>query len=181
MIAERNIKYVVKVLFITRPLHKLHFTVRHPESALFLTGIFATTSKVSKGAFGDGGTPNDAVGALSLAIPQKGDVFYNEAIFCEPADYNGDILRAISSDSISNMSNGIKTKKDYFRTSVPICEAMMEGFYEDAYYTKPLFPPKLAEPIGIIPLATPLKILYKISLYLRYEMKPEEIEEIPVT
>lgn len=169
MVAERNIKYVVKVLLITRAAQKIHFTVRHPENALFLTGIFVSSSNITRDTFGEAGTPNDVAGTLSLAIPQKGDVFYNEAVFSEPNHYNDDVLLSISSDSLSNMASGIRAKNDYLSTCVPICEAMMEGYYEDLFHLRPSPPPKIKAPVRFGG--------YKITLYLRYEMKPGEVKE----
>lgn len=160
MKTETGIKELVKALPITRPGQKIHFTVRHPENALFLTGIAVTGTKILNP---DDTRAGDNTGVLSLAIAEEGDVFYTEEIKSERGRAEGRIQGSFKKRF------GFSGKRfEYFDTCKKITDASLEGFYEDAG-SGPTGPPHDSDVIVI-----PLRPLYKITLYLRYQMKEEK-------
>jgi len=164
---NRNIKYVVKVIYITKPLQKIHFTVRHPENACYLSGIKVNTNNILAKIVRDGQIQNDVTGFLSLAIPQEGDVFYTEEVFSEIPDYAALVLNELN--AIESGGKNPRKKNDYFNTCVQITEAMMEGYYEDAAFGMVLSPVKPKGGFDIRKIN-----FYKITLYLRYQLKEEK-------
>lgn len=155
MKTQTGIKELVKALPITRPGQKIHFTVRHPENALFLTGIAVTGTKILNP---DDPRAGDNTGVLSLAIADEGDVFYTEEIKSE----RGTAGRIQGS---FKKTFGFSAKRfEYFDTCKRITDASLEGFYED---TSGLV---RESPSEVIPLGP----LYKIILYLRYQMQEEK-------
>lgn len=171
---ETGIKYLVKVLFITKPAQKIHFTVRHPENALFLTGIAVTGTNVLKRGV-EGIKLPDITGVLSLAIPEQGDVFYTQEVKSESGIFLDVVERRIQASFLRKDFGRSGKRYDYFDTCVRITDAAIEGYYEDAANSRGIIiGPKLIEPIGIIPVPAPSRILYRITLYLRYQLKEEK-------
>jgi len=164
---NRNIKYVVKVIYITKPLQKIHFTVRHPENACYLSGIKVSTNNILGEILKVGQIQNDVTGFLSLAIPQEGDVFYTEEVFSEIPDYAAIVLKELSAMELGGKTP--RKKNDYFNTCVQINEAIMEGYYEDTAFSMVLSPVKPKGEFDIRKINP-----YKITLYLRYQLKEEK-------
>lgn len=171
---ETGIKYVVKVLSITKRGQKIHFTVKHPENALWLNGIAVTTSNIRPRNF-DGPFPLDITGALSLAIPDKGDVFYTEEIKLETNVFKDFVEQRIRQEMAGKEFSQSGTRREYFTTWIPVSEALMEGFFaESAIAARPARP---AIPIGEIPIESPAEEFYRVTLYLRYVMKQSQEHE----
>jgi len=126
---HQPIKYLVKVIPVVRPGQKTLFRIRHPENALFLSGIAVTGT--FQGVFGDAGGRTDTTGSLSLAIPEQGDVFYTEDIKWD--NYKGkDIAeRNINQVFIPDVFAYGGGRYEYFETCIPVTEAILEGYYED--------------------------------------------------
>jgi hypothetical protein len=126
-----DIKYVVKVLQITRGGQKIHFTIRHPENARCLTGVAMTTSNASLRHI-DASPKPTVCGTLALAIADKGDVFYTDGLRIDVNDVRDYVEGIQSGYAFSKGDHGrAGTRMGYFETCIPICSALMEGYYED--------------------------------------------------
>jgi len=167
---ETGIKYVVRVIYITKPLQKIHFTARHPEEALYLTGIAVTGTNFSRRG-GDAIIFTDTTGIMSLAIPEKGDVFYTQEIKAETGNFSEYAEQRLRQSFINKSFSFSGKRSDYFNTCLPISDASIEGYYEDVSSARLAFLSLIRpEPIGI-PLPRPDRKFYKVTLYLRYQMK----------
>jgi len=161
-----SIRYVVKILYITKGLQKIHFTLKHPENAIYLTGI--AVSGTYGRAYGVIGREEriftDTTGTLSLAIPEKGDVFYTESLKIETGDFSEFVEETIA-PNFFNPRFGFSAKRyEYFTTAVPITGNLMEGYYEDF-----VVPPRGGGFI-LIDGGDRSVSYYKVTLYLRYQM-----------
>lgn len=156
-----KIAYKLKAILIYGLGEKKHFTVRHPENAECLTGIAITCTRMRQRPFWEGLLP-DIAGTLALAIPDKGDVFFSESVKAEKEDFR-DLteirLRLALRATRFGMSG---TRMEYANLSIPVTQAVMEGYYEDSAVE--------GGPTVILDSAPPH--LYQVSLYLRYKMKP---------
>ena len=173
---ETGIKYVVKLIYITKPLQKIHFTIRHPENALHITGIAVTgTNNVIRDERLRERNLKKITGAISLAIPEEGDVFYTEEVRTETIDFR-EFLENKIDWGIANVLYAYAAKPyDYFDTCIPVKEALLEGYYEDTATVRAEQVSELPRfgvtPSAAIPIPRPQEKLYKITLYLRYQMK----------
>lgn len=164
---EHKIKHVVKVLSITKQFQKIHFTLRHPENALYLSGIAVTGTKVYEAGL-EGITRPDSAGFLSLAIPEKGDVFYTEQVKSEKSKFLDFAEQRLALGFLKNAFGFSGKRKTYFDTCVPITEALMEGYYEDTSFVPVIIFLAFSPPPP--PSITP----YTITLYLRYVMNEDQ-------
>src|ERR1700757_3786122 len=178
-----HIKYVVKVITITKPLQKTHFTIRHPENASCLSGIAVTTNAYAAPLMIRDGAkaPTDNAGFLSLAVPNKGDVFYTEDVKVERDEYRDKIEQLIKPTFITPDFEFSGKKFGYMDTAMPVNDAFMEGYYEDLFFQTGFIGGGIGGPKGegggdFIP-----RILtgYKVTLYLRYIVNEKEIIETP--
>lgn len=195
MEVHQPLKYLVKIIPVVRPGQKTLFRIRHPENALYLSGIAVTGT--FQGIFGDGGGRTDTTGSLSLAIPEEGDVFYTEDIKWD--NYKGkDITeRNINQAFVPDVFAYGGGRYEYFETHIPITDAIMEGYYEDNSIPRYgrigigfgglereqeiLFLEGYGAVDGGVFVPPPIgdgridvRLFYKITLYLRYQMKEEK-------
>ena len=169
---QHNIKYVVKVISVTKGSQKIHFSVRHPENAFFLSGLAVTTNVISMEGLKAGSFPfnqlltvaansvfnYNAAGKLALAIPNKGDVFYSADIRLGIDNSIEVIDQLTNAVYLSKMFAVSGKRQSYFETHLRIEDTILEGFYEDqsvAMKAKFLSP-------------------YKVTLYLRYQLKTNQ-------
>jgi hypothetical protein len=156
-----SIGYAVKVIKITALGDKIRFNLRHPENAECLTGIAVTCTR-SRPQGLEGALLSDVAGTLALAIPEKGDVFFAESVKAEQGDFRDLTERRINL-GLFNYPFGFSVKRiEYYDVSVPATNTLMEGYYEDSATEAGL--------IIIIGDDAPPE-LYKVTLYLRYQMK----------
>lgn len=149
------IKETVKVITITQPLQKINFQIRHPENVFALTGIAVTSNLIGRSR--DDKSYNGSIsGNLSLAISQKGDVAFGEDVMTDDNDYADITEKSFNGLTASILS--AKKRQFYFETFYKINKALLEGFYEDVYA------PRSGEG------REPLPYLYKIRIYLRYQV-----------
>lgn len=156
-----SIQHEVKVLPIYELGQKIHFTVRHPENAECLTGLAVTCTRMRQQGF-EGSLQPDYAGTLALAIPEKGDVFYTETVKAEKPDFRDFAEKKINLP-FTTYPFGFSGKRiEYFDTVIPATHALLEGYYEDS-----------AVEGGLIIIGGDASLaLYKLTLYLRYKMKP---------
>jgi len=159
---ETGIKYVVKVLRITKRGEKIHFTLKHPENALWLNGIALTTSDIRRRGV-EGSLTSDTTGTLSLAIPDKGDVFYSEEVKSETGNFKDFIEQRLRQEFSGKEFSLSGTRREYFTTWIPVTEALLEGFYAEN--------PSAGRPARLAGDLLSLVEFYKVTLYLRYVMK----------
>jgi len=182
-----HIKYVVKVISITKPLQKTHFTIRHPENASCLSGIAVTNTCFSV-VIAPEGRPRislDNAGFLSLATPNKGDVFYTEDLKIDKGDYRDKTEQLINPSFLLGDTEFSGKRLDYFDTAMPIQDALMEGYYEDIFIqTAVVAPPSPGLPkTEVVVKGTAAasrapvgrSLTYKVTLYLRYIVNEKEI------
>src|SRR6185312_6710456 len=120
---ELHIKYVVKVISITKSLQKMHFVLRHPENATCLSGIAVTTTCFSDNLLGPEGRPrnkSDNAGFLSLATPNKGDVFYSEDLKVEQGEFRDTTELLINPPFPSGEFEFYGKRYEYLDTAMPI-------------------------------------------------------------
>ena len=186
----RHIKYVVKVISITKAAQKIHFTVRHPENATCLSGIAITGTCYLRRLINRDmitKTVNDITGFLSLAIPNKGDVFYSDHIKIETDNFLDKKEQLIGSAFLAKKFEFAGKRAEYFDTDIPITDALMEGYYEDvsaANNTTIVF--NSTPRLDINPVLATFQQVhnnpeanYKVRLYLRYVMHEKEATQTP--
>jgi len=169
MSAIYPIKETVKVITVTKQNQKIHFQLRHPENVSTMIGIAVTASLSTLSdivppvpALND----SNMAGHLSLALPQKGDVVFSDDVKIDNNDY-ADIPEKIIYGLQSNIAAS-KKRQYYFETEYKTDRAVLEGYYED------IFAPSLTDENGILK-----PFLYKVRIYVRYQVKKTEIKEKP--
>lgn len=149
-------KYLVVPIAVTKALQKIHLQVRHPENAEAITGIavnmnFHICSCTSA---------TTSIAHISLAIPQQGDVVYNDLLKVIQNDYREQEEKIINSNLPSATFPFSGKKLSYFETYYPIEQAIAEVFFE-SYYN----PPPPTDPESPNPAA------FEVKLYIRYKLK----------
>jgi hypothetical protein len=168
MYTEYHIKETVTVLTVTKQKQKIRFQIRHPENVYSITGIAVTSNLlpdvVDMGRDLGGVDKGITAGHLALSLPQKGDIVYGDDVRLDDNNY-GDFLEREVYQVITDIS--FAKKRDYYlRSNFKINKAILEGFYEDIYS------PDLTNTEGV-----PKAYLYKIRVYIRYQMKTIEPKE----
>lgn len=157
---HNSIAYAVKVIKIMELGEKTRFQVRHPENSACLTGIAVSCTRMRPQGF-EGALLPDVVGTLALAIPEKGDVFFTQSVKAEQGDFRDFAERKISLDYQSYLFGFSAKGIGYCDVAIPTAKALLEGYYEDH-----------AVEDGIIIIGgDPPPERYKLTLYLRYQMK----------
>jgi hypothetical protein len=170
MHSDYPIKETVKVLTVTKQQQKINFQIRHPENVFAIIGIAITCDKISDQA--DPGVPDfvnkgSMAGFLSLAIPQKGDVVFSDDVQIDNNEYADLVEKAVWGLALD--ISGAKKRDYYLKTFIKIDKAVLEGFYEDTYS------PSITSNTGEL-----LSYLYKIRIYVRYQMTSDyKITEKP--
>ena len=179
---------MVKVISITKAAQKIHFTVRHPENATCLSGIAITATCYVRRLINRDmvtRTVNDMTGFLSLAIPNKGDVFYSDHIKIETDNFLDKTEQLTRSILLGQKFEFAGKRAEYFDTEMPITDALMEGYYEDVssgnntsivFNSTPRLDINLQLPT-LQQVRNPVAN-YKVRLYLRYVMHEKEIPQI---
>lgn len=160
MHSEYTIKETIKVLTVVRQKQKIRFQIRHPENAESIIGIAVTSNLIpDPPVFGDI-SPDKGItaGHIALSIPQKGDVVFGDDVRADNNDYS-DLLEKMVYGLTLDISQA-KKRDYYFYTLYKIDKAVLEGFYEDIYS------PEYNNTEGV-----PKSYLYKIRIYIRYQMK----------
>ena len=152
------IKETVKIITVTKQSQKINFQIRHPENVAALIEIAVSGNKIADPKGADGVNKGNMLGHLSLSIPQKGDVVFGEDVMLDNNDYSEITEKTIFGTTL-NISQS-KKRQLYFKTCYHIDKAILEGFFQDVYS------PNLFDEKG-----NPLLYLYKIRIYLRYEVK----------
>lgn len=157
---DYSIKETVKVLTVTKQKQKIRFQIRHPENAESIIGIAVTSNLIDDNpGFGQiGEVKSNTAGHLALSIPQKGDIVFGDDVKVDNNTYSD-----LTEELVYNLKLDISQagKRDYyFHTLYKIDKAVLEGYYED------LYSPELNNADGI-----PKPYLYKIRIYIRYQMK----------
>lgn len=153
-----SIKYTVKVVSISNLGQKVHFTIRHPEDAEMITGIAVTATKLRPS--GRAVFQSDTTGHLSLASPDKGDVFYTESIKAEQFDFRDLTEKRIGLAYVPKQFGFSGKRLEYFNTAIDTSQALLEGYYEDGSSS------------GLVIIGGDAhRELYRVTLYLRYKMK----------
>lgn len=158
---EYSIKETVKIITVTKQKQKINFQIRHPENVHAVIGIAVTSNLISESAGGglDFVDKGNTAGYLALCIPQKGDVVFGDDVKVDNNDYADIPEKAVYGLQLNIAS--AKERDYYFKTYYKIDKAVLEGFYEDTYS------PELTGEHG-----EPKPYLYKIRIYLRYQVHP---------
>lgn len=161
MSEKYHIKETVKVITVTKQKQKINFQIRHPENVHAVIGIAVTSNLISDPEGIDPTVPpkGNTAGHLAISIPQKGDVVYGDDVKLDNNDY-ADIPEKTVYGIQFNIASA-KKRQLYFNTFYKIDKAVLEGFYEDTYS------PELNGGDGL-----PKAYLYKIRIYLRYQVYP---------
>ena len=167
MHAEYHTKETVKVLTVTKVKQKIRFQIRHPENVYAITSIAVTTNLITDNpGFGHiGENKGNTAGHLALSIPQKGDIVFGDDVMVDNGDYS-DLPEKMVYNIRLDISQA-KKRQHYFNTNYKIDKAVLEGYYEDIYS------PELNNSDGV-----PKPYLYKIRIYIRYQINREiELEK----
>lgn len=108
---------------------------------------------------------SDVAGHLTLAIAEKGDVVYTEDVRVDNNDYS-ELLEKNLIPSIAPKEQYLSGKgKFYFETLFLITDALLEGYYEDLFFTAPLLKDETIYSDVV---------LYQVKIYIRYQTKKTE-------
>ena len=109
---------------------------------------------------------SDVAGHLTLAIAEKGDVVYTEDVRVDNNDYS-ELLEKNLIPSFVPKEHYLSGKgKFYFETLFLITDALLEGYYEDLFFTAPLLKEESMYKDTD---------LYQVKNYIRYQtIKTEE-------
>ena len=94
-------------------------------------------------------------GQLSLALPEKGDVVYNELLRVSNNDFLDYFEKRINVNLPYAGLDVSGTRLTYFETRYIIQDALLEGYYESFY-----LPPSSVQPDAA---------LYQLRLYIKYQ------------
>jgi hypothetical protein len=109
---------------------------------------------------------SDVAGHLTLAIAEKGDVVYTEDIRVDNNDYSELLEKNLIPSFVPKEQYLSGKGKFYFETLFLITDAILEGYYEDLFFTAPL----LKEESMYKDTE-----LYQVKIYIRYQtIKTEE-------
>ncbi len=154
---ERNfLKYTLTTLPITKVFQRIRFQIRVPENLYAITGIVATVS-LAELAVKKGIDPGHCAGSLSLALPDKGDVVFNDEVRLGHHDFLDFFEKIVQANPAPNFFWFSATRYSYFDTFYKIKDALIEGYYES--YFRPLAVPE------------PGRTFYKLNIYIRYITK----------
>jgi hypothetical protein len=159
--SNRNvIKNTVKVLTIDKPNQKIRFQIRHPENVYAIIGIAVTCSLTNtKMTYAWG----DVAGHLTLAIAEKGDVVFTEDVKKDNNEYFDQIENMVGITYIPYVEHQTGNGKHYFETNYIVTESILEGYYEDLFFPKPVL---------LSNSNSPTKDLYQVRVYIRYQTTP---------
>lgn len=155
--------YSIIRLSVKKAFQKIHFQIKHPQDAKFLTGIHQTAFYGTAKRLGRIGTE---LGIIKLAIAESGDVAYTDVVKRDTPIYQdlGDrFLRPYTSSQNLNSNFSVYGKRQtFYETYLNITEAIAEGYYEDTYNPSPN--PFIQE------INTAFFVPYEVLIYLRYEL-----------
>jgi hypothetical protein len=109
---------------------------------------------------------SDVAGHLTLAIAEKGDVVYTEDVRVDNNDYSELLEKNLIPSFVPKEQYLSGKGKFYFETLFLITDAILEGYYEDLFFTAP----QLKNETVYNDAA-----LYQVKIYIRYQtIKTEE-------
>ena len=156
------IKETVRTIVITKQKQKINFQIRHPENVSHIIAIAVTCDKIGEHVDPAVEDKGNMAGHIVLSLPQKGDVIYSDDVRIDNNDYADIMEKTVWG---LQLPIGQAKPRDYFfKTCFPVDKAVLEGFYEDFYS------PQLTIDTGEV-----LHSLYKIRVYIRYQIKGTEL------
>lgn len=109
---------------------------------------------------------SDVAGHLTLAIAEKGDVVYTEDVRADNNDYSELLEKNLILSFVPKEQYLSGKGKFYFETFFLITDAILEGYYEDLFFTAPLLKEESMYKDTN---------LYQVKVYIRYQtIKTEE-------
>lgn len=109
---------------------------------------------------------SDVAGHLTLAIAEKGDVVYTEDVRIDNNDYSELLEKNLIPSFVPKEQYLSGKGKFYFETLFLITDAMLEGYYEDLFFTAPQLKNETVYNDAV---------LYQVKIYIRYQtIKTEE-------
>ena len=109
---------------------------------------------------------SDVAGHLTLAIAEKGDVVYTEDVRVDNNDYSELLEKNLIPSFVPKEQYLSGKGKFYFETLFLITDAVLEGYYEDLFFTAPLLKEESMYKDTD---------LYQVKIYIRYQtIKTEE-------
>lgn len=109
---------------------------------------------------------SDVAGHLTLAIAEKGDVVYTEDVRVDNNDYSELLEKNLILSFVPKEQYLSGKGKFYFETLFLITDALLEGYYEDLFFTAPLLKEESMYKDTD---------LYQVKIYIRYQtIKTEE-------
>ena len=109
---------------------------------------------------------SDVAGHLTLAIAEKGDVVYTEDVRVDNNDYSELLEKNLIPSFVPKEQYLSGKGKFYFETLFLITDAILEGYYEDLFFTAPLLKDETMYNTAD---------LYQVKIYIRYQtIKTEE-------